>query len=465
MTLTHRPHKLRHLVEEYEAFEKGLRLREAKPQFHDLARFNGNKGRPIHGWYAFKEGFSADLLAWLCRTAAIELDSLSNILDPFCGAGTSLLSAQLAYHGKNMLHAYGIEHNPFIRFVADAKLSWPQYRIRKIEDLITKLATSRVALGGVQYEVPKLSTIQNPKVFDPAVVQELLAFRDRIRAELSSEPEESFFLLGWAAIIERVSGVRKDGRALRVTEKTNTPPVSQLLRGQWESMLCDLRKLKQARAQPTNVLCRILAGDGRTLSPPDSGGEDENQRIDELRGKKFDLVVYSPPYLNNIDYSEVYKLELWLSGHIRTHEQFRALRLGSLRSHPSIKFPETALVDDLPEDLWARRLRDSLLRSLPDNRDRTWRVRLVRGYVDDMYQALSAQFTVARPSAPVVCVVGNSLHGQKDHPIPIATDLLISALAQAVGFKVEWLQVARQLRRRDHSNRLLRETVIFMRRP
>jgi len=39
-------------------------------------------------------------------------------------------------------------------------------------------------------------------------------------------------------------------------------------------------------------------------------------------------------------------------------------------------------------------------------------------------------------------------------PVPVATDLLICALAQAVGFEIEWLQVARQLRRRDHSNAL-----------
>lgn len=465
MTLTDLPRGVRHLLNEYQSFERGLPLKEAKPQFHDMVRFNGNKGRPVHGWYAFKEGFSADLLSWVCRTAGIELDGLSSMLDPFCGAGTSLLSAQLGYRGKRTLHAYGIEHNPFIRFVAQAKLSWPQYRIPKIEDLIAKLSTACLPTRTEQYEVPKLSTIQDSRVFRPAVVQELLAFRHRIRDELGGEPEESFFLLGWAAIIEQASGVRKDGRALRLTEKRNTPPVSRLLRRQWESMLGDLKNLEREGVKPTNVVCRIIHADGRTLTPPDSEVEDKSQKIDGLGGKTFDLVVYSPPYLNNIDYSEVYKLELWLSGHIRTHQQFRELRLGSLRSHPSIKFPDTALVDDLPEDVWARRLRDSLLRSLPDNRDRTWRVRLVRGYVDDMYQALSTQFTVARPGATVVCVVGNSLHGGKEHPIPIATDLLISALGQTVGLEVALLQVARQLRRRDHSNRLLRESVIFMRRP
>jgi DNA modification methylase len=447
------PYTIRHLIEAYETFQGELSLREAEPELHDLVRFNGNKGLPVHGWFTFKEGFSAELLPWLCQTIPCKLDDFQHILDPFCGVGTSLLAAQLAYRGNNMLHAYGIEHNPFICFVAQAKLSWSRYRRDRIEELIPKLIAPRLAENRVEYQVPGLSTVRNPRVFTPSVVQELLAFRDRIQDELSGEPEKSFFLLGWAAVIERVSGVRKDGRALRFKEKDDVPTVAEALRGQWELMLSDLHKLAQHNIRPLNVECKVLAGDGRTLLIP------------ELEKKEFDLILYSPPYLNNIDYSEVYKLELWLSGKVSTQEEFRILRLGTVRSHPSVKFPETDLVDRLPEDSWPRHLREALLMAVPDNKDRTWRIRLIRGYMDDMYQALSAQFRVARPNTPVVCVVGNSLHGRRNHPIPIATDLLISALAQAVGFEVEWLQIARQLRRRDHSNKLLRESIILMRRP
>jgi len=447
------PKTVRDLIEEYEAFQEKLSLRKAEPGHESLVRFNGNRAMPVHGWYNFKEGFSADLLSWLCKAIPCDLDELEYILDPFCGVGTSLLSAQLGYRGDGTLYVYGVEHNPFVRFVAQAKLSWPEYRPNRIQKLVPRLLAPRLAERRAEYQVPGLSTIQNPKVFSPSVVQELLAFRDRIHTELRGEPEESFFLLGWAAIIERVSGVRKDGRALRLKEKNGVPTVTEALRDQWESMLNDLYELAQDSTGSQNVKCKVLAGDGRTLS------------VTELENKQFDLILYSPPYLNNIDYSEVYKLELWLSGLIRTQEEFRALRLGTLRSHPSVKFPETNLLDELPEGSWARRLREALLMALPHNKDRIWRVRLIKGYMDDMYQALSAQFRFARPNAPVVCVVGNSLHGRRNHPIPIATDLLISALAQAVGFEIEWLQVARQLRRRDHSNKLLRESIILMRRP
>jgi len=48
----------------------------------------------------------------------------------------SLLSAQLGYRGNHILHTYGVEYNPFVRFVAQAKLSWPDYRLDRIAKLI-----------------------------------------------------------------------------------------------------------------------------------------------------------------------------------------------------------------------------------------------------------------------------------------------------------------------------------------
>src|SRR5207253_1469408 len=103
---------------------------------------------------------------------------------------------------------YGVEHNPFIQFVAQAKLSWSDYSIQRVGELIPKFTRARTGQRPT-YPVPDLSTLQNPKVLTLDVIQELLARRDIIRQELAGAPEEYFFLLGWSAIIERVSGVRK----------------------------------------------------------------------------------------------------------------------------------------------------------------------------------------------------------------------------------------------------------------
>ena len=85
--------------------------------------------------------------------------------------------------------------------------------------------------------------------------------------------------------------------------------------------------------------------------------------------------------------------------------------------------------------------------------------------MDDMLVSLRNQYLFTRPGAPVVCVIGNSVHGNKKRPIPIATDLLIASVAQEAGFEIERLQVTRHTRRRDYRRRLLREGILILRRP
>ena len=87
------------------------------------------------------------------------------------------------------------------------------------------------------------------------------------------------------------------------------------------------------------------------------------------------------------------------------------------------------------------------------------------GYFEDLHQSLTRQFELLQTGGQVACVVANSAHGSGEHRVPIATDLLITSIADAIGFEVQKLLVARQLRRRDSLNHYLRETVILLRKP
>ncbi|HEX5734686.1 MAG TPA: hypothetical protein VF131_17780 [Blastocatellia bacterium] len=444
------------LIAGYIAFEQTINLKNCDLSgYSHLSRFNGNKSKAIHRWFTYKEGFSSELLSWASGQIGLELDGMNAILDPFCGVGTSLLSAQMTYRGDHQLLAVGVERNPFIAFVARTKLNWPYYKANRIKRLIPKLVGAIETRPRAKYELAELSTIQNQEVFNRRKLYDMLYARDLIQSELNNTPEHDFFLLGWSSIIEEVSNLRKDGRALRFVEKETRAPVHKLLKQKWESMLGDLVQLNsKAFGEIGNkVTHKILEGDGRRL-----------EGIDNI-SKMYNLIIYSPPYLNNIDYSEVYKLELWLCGFVKKQVDFRNLRMSTLRSHPSIKFPETDFVDKLPSTCWPKRLRESLIAAIPQDEDYNWRVRLVRAYMDDLLVSLQRQYQAIESGGFVICVVGNSLHGGKGNNIPIATDLLISAMGRVVGFKVEQLRVTRQLSRRANNDHLLRESIIIMRRP
>ena len=445
--------KLDTLLQTYREYERILSLQwiSENNNLGSLVTFSGNKQKPVDRWFHFKEGFSSELLDYVLAHLPLDRSQVIRLLDPFAGVGTSVLTAQRAKNRGWNFEAVGVECNPFLEFVAQTKLAWPLLSVDKLIQLEEQILSPPLSTSEFQGNIPELTTINNPKVFSSRRLRHLLALRERIKNCASAHPRErDFLLLGYAAVLEQLSGVRKDGRALRFVKRSNHLGVKKALAQKWCAMRADLVKLDGE--ENVNHAITYL-GDARDL------------RALGLKDRSFDLIVYSPPYLNNIDYTEVYKLEMWMLRFITSYGEFRAQREKTLRSHPSIRFEPTDWLDKADNASTAKALREALNDAWPEE-CKEWRGRLVSGYMDDMLKCLQEQHRVAKDGAHIVCVVGNSLHLRAPYRVPIATDLLIAALAQSVGFKVEQIQAIRHLHRRDRQKRhFLRESLIFMQKP
>lgn len=413
-----------------------------------LVTFGDNKkASDAHGWFHFKEGFSRRLLPTMLEQLGVPKERTARLLDPFAGVGTTLLSAQLARSRGWRVDAVGVECNPFLCFVADAKLDWQEYDPERVRGLIRETLSG----GADTFEgpLPEYSTLRNPRVYHPLRLRSLLGYREKISQVAAGLPEQQFLLLGYAAVLEAVSGVRKDGRALRFVSRRRRRAPREALRAKWSSMLETLESM-HARHDSVNQ-ARMLKGDGRQLEALGVGGEES-----------FDLIMYSPPYLNNIDYTEVYKIELWMLGFVQTYEQFRELRRSTLASHPGARFARGDLVT-LPSSLQG--VLDTVAAAFSQDGYRR-KGEMFKAYAFDMLEALRGQFKVLKQGGHCVCVVGNSLHGGEGGKVPVATDLLVALAAQSVGFTIDRIFVARHLRRRDRqSSPFLRESILLMEKP
>jgi len=293
-----------------------------------------------------------------------------------------------------------------------------------------------------------LTSLSTGKCITRYVSGRLLSIRDAIRKD-GSGPEHDALLLGLAACIEPLSKIRKDGRALRLVPSRKPRLILPTLTEKWEEIKEDCESLRNKEVRPP--LPTVIIGDGRM--PSQFGIEEDS----------IDLIVTSPPYPNNIDYSEVYKLELWLLGFVRTYDEFLELRKSTVRSHPTSELTGTH-----PEFL--RETKHGRLKLLFDpiferteSSGEKWRHKLLLGYFSDMWSSLKEQYRCLKRTGRAVIVVGNSLHGGHHLPYLIPTDLALAMIAQRLGFCVDRVYVARNLMRRLSGNHFLRESVLILR--
>jgi hypothetical protein len=416
---------------------------EMAPSFERLVVSGVNERLPVHRWFRFKEGFSADLLRALLSSLELSGRKELRILDPFCGVGTTLICAQ-ELSQTTRVTALGIERNPFIRFVAQTKVRWPDMDPDRIMETGQEILTASYSS---EVEIPKLSSLTTGRCMSRHIARRLLSIRDAIQSRGSS-PHNDALMLGVAASVEQLSKVRKDGRALRLVTK-NRQFTNSVLLEKWREIASDVRFLQEM--VPNAAIPTVILGDGRSIASHNIGES------------SFDLILTSPPYPNNIDYSEVYKLELWLLGFVSDQKEFLELRRSTFRSHPTVLLPQ--LPDDFKALISKGGLRDVLgpiLRRTQSSSEH-YRHRVVLGYVLDLWTALLQQFRCLRKNGVAVFVVGNSLHGGKHLPYLIPTDLLVSLLGRAVGFRVDRLAIARNFRRRLSGNHFLRESVVVLR--
>ncbi len=295
--------------------------------------------------------------------------------------------------------------------------------------------------------LPTLSSIRTGRCISLHTSRKLIGIRDAIKQGKNPAIRDAL-LLGLAAAIEPTSKIRRDGRALRIIERQGTRIVPTLM-AQWSAIASDCEKTKARLPRPTLPL--LLEGDGR-----------EPQKLGILPDS-VDLVLTSPPYPNNIDYSEVYKLELWMLGFIKDADDFLSLRRQTFRSHPTCAAPEQTpdFLAAMKTGLLMSTLHPIFARAEVDPA----RLRVFEGYFSDLWTTLKNVFTCLKPGGHAVFVVGNSLHGTTEGAYLLPTDLVIAQMASPLGYVVSDTIIARNLRRRLSGNHFLRESLVILQKP
>ncbi|MCC6168718.1 MAG: hypothetical protein IT329_15965 [Caldilineaceae bacterium] len=385
---------------------------------------------PVHNWFTYPHSFSPGLVSALTRRFGLKPGT--RILDPFVGAGTTLLCARDAGFS-----GVGIDLLPISVALAKAKVAYYD-----VESLKNDIGVIEGALERDRYtqEVPQerraersdlacLAEDENrilAKAFDESTRKCLMLLRNIIDTVCLSEDNHRFCLIGLLALLEEFSATRKSGGWLKLVEPTRRSeelPVSYIAR--LHRMVADVSLVQST---PHHGEWTATLGDARYL-PAEIGFAD--------------AVITSPPYLNRHDYTRVLGLEL-LVGFLSDYAQLRDLRYSLLRSHVEakpvvspIEYKEPEYVASILERLSAQETDKRVLRT-------------IKGYFEDMYAVLRSVRGRLADGAWVAFVLGNVRFGG----IAIEVDKIVAELGQAVGLKPDRILVAR---RRNNSAQQMRE--------
>lgn len=378
----------------------------------------GAEKLPFQAWRHFKEAFAPELIA---RAIEESERPVKRCIDPFGGSGTTALACQFLG-----VQPTTIEVNPYLADLIDAKLSTYDCAalaedygsiLRKVRDCkkghdLSQLPATFVAPG-----------VGNRYIFPVAVAQRIETFCLAIN-ELPQTHHRKLFkaLLGGVLIDVSNVIVSGKGRRYRMNWEARQSSASDLDRQYCLRVESALKEVARYANRPSSEYT-LLRGDCREML---------------AAAPRADLAVFSPPYPNSFDYTDVYNVELWMLGYLNSSAGNRTLRESTLTSHVQIRrefAPKPAgspLLDkasgrlhELAPKLWNR-----------------WIPAMVDAYFSDMSAVLKGLSTKLYVRGEVWAVVGDSLYAEVH--IPVAD--ILAELAPACGFEVVKMEAFRSMR-------------------
>ena len=375
---------------------------------------------PFQRWYKFKEAFSPLLVLESLRSLDFEP---STCLDCFGGSGTTALTCQFLG-----IHPTTVEVNPFLADLIEAKLS--QYDSRSlIDDYCTILeSVDKVKIDWPNFESRLPKTLVQPGInsrwiYPKETFRRLISYRFAIERIENNINRRLFKVLLGSRLIE-LSNVYVNGKGRRY--RTN-----------WRSMEKHPFEVDMAFKQAFNEAIADIASHGtRECTEYEMVRGDARKDIGNF--EELDVALFSPPYPNSFDYTDIYNVELWMLGYLKSSEDNRTLRTATLRSHVQVSR------DMSWEHLKSPKLQQTV-NKLNSVREKLWDgniPNMIGAYFADLDTVLRKIRSVINPHGAVFMTVGDS------HYADVHVDVgdILQDLAMSAGYNCESIKPIRSMR-------------------
>jgi hypothetical protein len=404
-----------------------------------LGTNSGAERLPFQGWHHFKEAFPPELIRQAVERSTIPVTAC---FDPFGGSGTTSLAAQFLG-----LSSTTIEVNPFLADVIRAKLT--HYDADALTASFTALhrRSRRVRVDPSRFFAHTPATFIEPGIarrwlFNRTVAKRLASTLTAIEG-IAPAPHRRFFRTVLAGTLVEVSNVVISGKGRRYRrnwgERDGSEAFDHLFTQRAGRAISDVHRFSDR----PRVDAHVRNGDARRITPQ----------------RRHDLVVFSPPYPNSFDYTDVYNLELWMLGYLRTGADNRGLRRATLSSHVQISRRFAAPPEASPTLTRALQRLESKSAALWS----PWLPLMIGAYFADLMRVLRRSHATLAPEGQCWLVVGDSQYAG----VHVPTARILIELAPSIGFEMRSRRAFRTMRSsaQQGSRTELSETLLVLNKP
>lgn len=430
------------------------------PEVNDVAEwgtFKDSLRAPVHGWFTYPAGFSYRAVENSLEKAGL-LPGHATVYDPFMGSGTTnLVAKSLGYH------SVGVEAHPFVHRITQSKMNWEvnfdelNEAIFRIQNRVSSAERPADLTEFLRSEFPELIL----KCFLPETLFELWVIREALGQVSVSEGVRELLRTALVCSLRDVS-IAATGWPYIAPNKIK---VTSMSKKGWETyknrvfkMYGDLGQIKR-KALKYNTRHDILLGDSRDTAA-------------QIADESADHIFTSPPYLNNFDYADRTRLEMYfmgdaknwgeISGQIRTRLMTSATTQIS-RSDSKYQFLKGFKYECPDQHAFLAEAVGKLseLRLVKGGK-KSYDL-MVAGYFNDIYRIIKDNFRVLKPGAKALYILGDSA----PYGVHIPTDVLIGEIGVAIGFDKFDVQILRERggkweKNPQRHNVMLRETVVTL---
>lgn len=423
-------------------YTKQLNLFDTKEVQNDIkissewGTFKDSLKAPVHGWFTYPAGFSYKAVEYSIKRFSISPGQ--TIYDPFMGSGTTNLVAKSVG-----INSYGVEAHPFVCRIAKAKLCWEVLK-EDVNDFI------KYVRNNLHKEVKKLTQKDNfrlenhfpelvIKCYKENILADLLVLRNIVLSYESDDKLREFLFVAVTALLRHISSAATGWPYIAPKKKKITSEDKDVLTefcSLASKMIDDIYFIKNISANNHHTKHFIINGDSRDTR-------------DHIPTNSIDHVFTSPPYLNNFDYSDRTRLELYFWGEAKTWgditKQIRTKLMTSATTQITRNNTNYEISDELkaccPE---VANFLSSAVNELSELRKTKGGKKsydlMVSGYFNDIFKIIKDVCRVLKNDTNALFVLGDSA----PYGVHIPTDDLIGKIALGIGFKNYEVEILRK---------------------